>query len=99
MGRFTKEATMAKKKYYQGKKDRKDESKGMKRKLAGDYGSMEMFKDDKSAFAYVPQNVMSYKFPMNDYNNEYNQEGRSYQDMQMDAMAAQSAKQKMNKHF
>jgi len=92
---FTKEPKMAKKKkYYQGRKDRMDESAGMKRK-----SSMNFKSEDKSAFAYVPQEVMSIKYPMNDYNNEYYEDGMAKQDWQIDAMSAQSRKQNLDTNF
>lgn len=59
---------MAKKKYYQSKKDRRDESIGMKeyeaRKRFEDSG---MIREDRNAVANMPQNVIMKDWPQASY--------------------------------
>ena len=67
------------KRYYQNKKDRKNESKGMKEYYAGkemrdrmDYDSGMMIREDKGAIANLPQNVMIKAYPSVGGYNNYN---------------------------
>ncbi len=69
---------MAKKKYYQGPKDRKDESKGMKRyeEGRGKKGRMDssyygMLGEDRDAPANLPQEVVHEYYPRCDYMGRY----------------------------
>lgn len=57
------------KKYHQTMKDRKDESRGMKRreKSGMDSGYMGMISEDKSAPANLPQEVVHTYYPKCDY--------------------------------
>jgi len=64
------------KKYYQGKKDRMDESRGMKRyeekhKGRMDSGYMGMISEDHSAPANLPQGVKHEYYPKCDYVDSY----------------------------
>lgn len=66
------------KKYYQGKKDRADESRGMKKyEKKSNYrngmasGYMGMISEDKSAPANLPQEVKHEYYPKRDYVNNY----------------------------
>jgi len=67
------------KRYHQSKKDRRDESKGMKRRLSdGDYSGYDdrremeardsrMISEDHSAMANLPQQPVMKYYPRNDY--------------------------------
>lgn len=69
------------KKYYQDRKDRKDESKGMKKYMAKEsyagydmrrkqeYQDSMMIKEDHSAIANLPQDVKYVLYPMEPYYN------------------------------
>lgn len=62
------------KKYYQDRKDRKDESRGMKsrEKRGMDSGYMGMISEDHSAPANLPQEVVHTYYPKCDYlDNHY----------------------------
>lgn len=65
---------MAKKKYYQSRKDRRDESRGMKEYYAGreerrrqEYEDGAMIREDHSAIANLPQNVVMREYPRSPY--------------------------------
>ena len=62
-------------------------------------GESMMINEDSSAFAHLPQQVISKKYPEGDYNNELYEQGREYQDKQANEMVAKAKKQKLNKHF
>jgi hypothetical protein len=67
---------MAKKKYYQSMKDRRDESRGMDeyehRKNRERYQEDDMIREDKSAVANLPQDVKMKEYPRFRYGlNEY----------------------------
>lgn len=83
---------MAKKKKYHG--SMRD---GMKYNKNDGYYTM--ISEDSSKFAYLPQEVMSKKYPDMDYNSEMYEQGRHYQDQQMMEMEKQAKKQRLNKHF
>lgn len=57
------------KKYYQGPKDREDESRGMKKAFRGslDEGYMGMISEDQKAPANLPQEVVHEYYPKCDY--------------------------------
>ena len=69
------------KKYYQDRKDRKDESKGMKKYMAKEsyagydmrrkqeYQDSMMIREDHSAIANLPQDVKYVLYPMEPYYN------------------------------
>lgn len=73
------------KKYY---KDRQDSM--------NDYN---MIKEDPNAFAHLPQEVMSKKYPEANYLSEYYEQGGDYQDKDMRERASQAKKQKLDRHF
>lgn len=66
---------MAKKRYYQSPKDRLAESRGMEREMYAGYDDRKrkeyedsmMIKEDRSAVANLPQNVMMKEYPKTDY--------------------------------
>lgn len=78
MSSFYKGCIMAKR-YYQNRKDRKDESRGMKKYLkqemyAGkemrdrmEYDASMMIREDKSAIANLPQNAVMRDYPKTQY--------------------------------
>lgn len=70
------------KRYYQNKKDRRNESRGMKKYMekemyAGkemrdrmEYDDSMMIREDKNAIANLPQNVMFKEYPKTPYHND-----------------------------
>ena len=82
---------MAKKKYYQNKKDRKDESRGMREYYAGpemrykmEYEGSMMIKEDHSAIANLPQGMKITAYPKpGAYEKSYINDGLSGIDKQM----------------
>ncbi len=72
ISRFTKDYQMAKK-YYEGKKDRKDESMGMSRydKDKMDSSYYGMISEDRSAPANLPQQVVHKFYPKCQYFNSH----------------------------
>lgn len=70
---------------------------GQKLKDAGD--SMMDLNDDKGQFAYLPQQVISKKYPVPAYDDQYNEQGREYQDREMDRTVSQAKRQKLDRHF
>lgn len=69
---------MAKKRYYQSKKDRLDESRGMKEYYAGkderrrmEYEDSMMIREDRNAVANLPQDVIMKEYPRADYGDGF----------------------------
>lgn len=59
---------MAKKKYYQGMKDRMDESRGMKDPMRRrEYEDSMMIREDRNAIANLPQDVKYVQYPQSPY--------------------------------
>lgn len=70
---------MAKKKYYQNKKDRMDESRGMKRYYRE---KADMLHEDRSKPSNLPQEVMMKQYPERDYLMADAPDDWQYMDMQ-----------------
>lgn len=64
------------KKYYQGRKDRKDESRGMKKYMSGRESRMDsqfegMISEDHGSPANLPQHVVQHRYPRCAYMDAY----------------------------